>query len=76
MFLLIPQLVFTAYGIDLLRTAGIQDRFAEDIDVVNDQSVVTTTAAAGDLSDDFVDAMADALAQHRCWQRRTDPVPA
>jgi catalase len=53
-----------------------QARFADDPDVVNEQSVVTTTAAADTVRDEFVDEFAAALAQHRCWQRRTDPVPA
>ncbi len=63
-------------GIDLLRAARIESRLAEDTDVVSDQSIVTTTAAADELPDEFVDEFAAALAQHRCWQRRTDPVPA
>ena len=63
-------------GVDLLRTAGITNRLAEDTDVLNDQSVVTTTAAADELPDRFVEEFAGALAKHRCWQRRTDPVPA
>ncbi len=63
-------------GVDLLREAGIENRLAQDTDVVSDQSVITTTAAADELPDRFVDEFAAALAQHRCWQRRTDPVPA
>ena len=63
-------------GVDLLRTAGITNRLAEDTDVLNDQSVITTTAAADEFPDRFVEELAAALAQHRCWQRRTDPVPA
>lgn len=63
-------------GVDLLRTAGITNRLAEDTDVLNDQSVITTKAAADELPDRFVEEFADALARHRCWQRRTDPVPA
>ena len=63
-------------GVDLLREAGINNRMAENTDVVSDQSVITTTAAADELPDRFVDEFAAALAQHRCWQRRTDPVPA
>jgi catalase len=43
---------------------------------INDRSVVTTTAAADDFPDQFVEEFATALAQHRCWQRQTDPVPA
>jgi catalase len=63
-------------GIDLLRAARIETRLADDPEVVSDQSVVTTAAAADTLPDEFVDEFAAALAQHRCWQRHTDPVPA
>lgn len=63
-------------GIDLLRAARIDNRLADDAEVVNDQSVITTTAAADSLPEAFVDEFAAALAQHRCWQRSTDPVPA
>ncbi len=63
-------------GIDLLRAAHIENRLADDTGVVSDQSVVTTTAAADELPDEFVEEFAAALAQHRCWQRQTDPVPA
>ena len=61
---------------DLLRTAGITNRLAEDTDVLNDQSVITTKAAADELPDRFIEEFAAALARHRCWERRTDPVPA
>jgi catalase len=67
-------------GIKLLRAAGIDARIASegdaDTDVVSDRSVVTTKAAADELPDRFVDEFAAALAGHRCWERRTDPVPA
>ncbi|MCW2661468.1 MAG: katE [Mycobacterium sp.] len=63
-------------GIDLLRAAHIETRLAEDTEVVNDRSVVTTTAAADELPDQFVEEFAAALARHRCWERQTDPVPA
>ncbi|OMB94727.1 catalase [Mycobacterium colombiense] len=63
-------------GVDLLRTAGVTNRLAEDTDVLNDQSVITTKAAADELPDRFVEEFAAALARHRCWERRTDPVPA
>ncbi len=63
-------------GIDLLRTAGITNRLAEDTEVLNDQSVITTTAAADELPDRFVEEFAAAFAQHRCWNGSTDPVPA
>jgi hypothetical protein len=49
-------------GIDLLREARIEVRLADDTDVVSDQSVVTTTAAADTLPDAFVDEFAAALA--------------
>ncbi|EUA36107.1 catalase family protein [Mycobacterium avium subsp. avium 2285 (R)] len=63
-------------GVDLLRKAGIGNRLAEDTDVLNDQAVVTTKAAADELPERFAEEFAAALAQHRCWQRRTDAVPA
>ncbi|MGN6338325.1 catalase [Mycobacterium sp.] len=63
-------------GVDLLRTAGITNRLAEDTDVLNDQSVITTKAAADELPDRFIEEFAAALARHRCWERRTDPIPA
>ncbi|OMC39652.1 catalase [Mycobacterium sp. IS-1264] len=68
-------------GIDLLRAANIENRLADDTaaddtSVVSDQAVVTTTAAADEFPEGFVDEFAAALAQHRCWQRQTDPVPA
>ena len=63
-------------GLDLLRKAGIPNRMAQDTDVLNDQGVVTTAAAAADLSDEFVDEFVSAVAQHRSWERITDPVPA
>jgi catalase len=63
-------------GIDLLRAAHIENRLADGTEVVSDQAVVTTTAAADDFPDQFVNEFAAALAQHRCWERQTDPVPA
>ncbi|MCV7099809.1 catalase [Mycobacterium palustre] len=63
-------------GIDLLRSANIDTRLAENTAVVNDRAVVTTTAAADELPDEFAEQFAAALARHRCWERRTDPVPA
>ncbi|BBY41457.1 catalase [Mycobacterium mantenii] len=63
-------------GVDLLRTAGITNRLAEDTDVLEDQAVITTTAAADELPDRFVDEFVAALARHRCWERHTDPIPA
>jgi catalase len=67
-------------GVHLLRTANIDARLAAEsdsaTDVVNDRSVVTTRAAADELPDEFAEQFAAALAQHRCWERQTDPVPA
>ncbi len=63
-------------GIDLLRAAHIDTRLADDTGVVSDRSVVTTTAAADEFPDQFVEEFAAALARHRCWERQTDPVPA
>ena len=44
--------------------------------VVVASGVVTTTAAADDLNDEFFDAFVTALAEHRAWNRSTDAVPA
>lgn len=63
-------------GVDLLPKAGVPERLAEDTNVVVSQGVVTTTAAAGDLTDQFADEFAAVLARHRVWERETDPVPA
>lgn len=63
-------------GVELLPKAGIAEQTADGTDVVDAHGVVTTTAAAGDLSDEFFDAFAAALAQHRAWDRETDSVPA
>lgn len=60
----------------LERAAQIQNRLADDTEVVSDQAVVTTTAAADELPEEFVDQFAAALADHRCSPRQTDPVPA
>jgi catalase len=70
-----PVAAFGA-GVDLLPKAGIAEQTAEGTDVVEAHGVVTTAAAAGDLSDDFFDAFASALARHRAWDRETDSVPA
>jgi catalase len=37
---------------------------------------VSTTAAQDDLSDQFFEDFAAALAKHRAWERETDSVPA
>ncbi|SPM28339.1 catalase HPII, partial [Mycobacterium terramassiliense] len=56
-----------AYGaaIKLLRAANIEARMAEDTDVLSDRPVVTTTAAADDFPDAFVEEFAAAPARHR-----------
>lgn len=63
-------------GVELLPKAGIAEQTAENAKVVDSHGVVTTTAAADDLSDDFFEAFAAALAKHRAWDRETDSVPA
>ncbi|HZA12589.1 catalase [Mycobacterium sp.] len=63
-------------GVDVLRKAGVAERLAEDSGVVVSKGVVSTTAAADDLGDQFSDAFAATLAQHRAWDRDTDMVPA
>jgi catalase len=63
-------------GIKLLPKAGVVEQIAEGTDVVTPHGVVTTKAAAADLSEDFFDAFAAVLAKHRLWDRQTDAVPA
>ncbi|WP_102144961.1 catalase [Mycobacterium hubeiense] len=63
-------------GVDLLRTAGVAEQFANGSDVVVSHGVVTTTAAEDTLPDAFSEQFAVAVAQHRAWDRDTDPVPA
>lgn len=70
-----PVAAFGA-GVKLLPKAGISEQTADSTDVLDAQGVLTTTAAAGDLADDFFDAFAAALAKHRIWDRETDSVPA
>jgi catalase len=70
-----PVAAFGA-GIELLRKAGIEEPLADGQDVVSAAGVVSTTTAAGDLSDRFFDEFAAALAKHRAWERETDSVPA
>jgi catalase len=60
----------------LLRKAGVAEQLADDTDVVVSNGVVTTAAAAEDLTDQFAHVFATALAKHRAWERATDPVPA
>ncbi|OBI45287.1 catalase HPII [Mycobacterium kyorinense] len=70
-----PVAAFGA-GVKLLPKAGISEQTADSTDVVDAQGVLTTTAAAADLGDDFFEAFAAALAKHRIWERETDSVPA
>jgi catalase len=63
-------------GVDLLRKLDITERLADDTDVVVSNGVVSTAAAADDLTDEFSEAFATALSHHRAWERETDPVPA
>nr|WP_156752178.1 catalase [Mycobacterium sp. ACS1612] len=63
-------------GVDLLRNIGIAEQLADDTDIVVSNGVVSTAAAADDLTDEFCDAFAAELAKHRAWDRETDPVPA
>jgi catalase len=63
-------------GIKLLPKAGVVEQIAEGADIVTAHGVVTTTAAADDLSDEFFDTFAAVLAKHRIWERITDSVPA
>jgi catalase len=70
-----PVAAFGA-GMELLRKAGIEEPLADGQGVVSAAGVVSTTTAAGDLSDRFFDEFAAALAKHRAWERETDSVPA
>jgi catalase len=63
-------------GIKLLRKAGVAEQLADGSEVVAARGVVSTTAAEDSMPDDFFDAFASALAQHRAWDRDTDSVPA
>jgi catalase len=63
-------------GLDLLRAAGIPRQLASDNTVLNDQAVVTTTAAGTSLPTEVIDQFSTALAGHRCWERATDAIPA
>ena len=63
-------------GVELLRKAGVAEQLADDADVVAANGVVSTTAAEDTLPDQFFEAFASALAQHRAWDRETDSVPA
>jgi catalase len=63
-------------GVDLLRKTAVAEQLADSTDVVVSNGVVSTSAAADDLSDQFCDAFASVLGKHRAWERETDPVPA
>lgn len=63
-------------GVKILPKAGITEKTAESTDAFVSNGVITTKAAADDLSDDFAEAFAKVLAKHRVWERRTDGVPA
>jgi catalase len=63
-------------GVDLLRRTAVDEQLADSADVVVSNGVVSTAAAADDLSEQFFEAFAAALALHRAWERETDPVPA
>jgi catalase len=63
-------------GVDLLSKAGVAEQLADDTNIVVSHGVVSTAAAADDLTEEFADALASVLAQHRAWDRDTDPVPA
>ncbi|OBG22951.1 catalase HPII [Mycolicibacterium celeriflavum] len=63
-------------GVDLLPKAGIPEELSDDTNIVVSHGVVSTAAAAGDLTDEFAEALASELAKHRAWDRETDPVPA
>lgn len=63
-------------GVGLLRGAGVAAQLADGTDVVSSDGVVSTTAAADELPDQFASDFAGALAQHRAWGRETASVPA
>ncbi|MHB1569262.1 MAG: catalase [Solirubrobacteraceae bacterium] len=63
-------------GVELLRAAPLHDVRLSDNGLVADAGVVTLAAASnGDLNA-FSDAVADAIARHRHFDRLLDPVPA
>jgi catalase len=63
-------------GVQLLPKAGVTESLAQDTSVMVSRGVVTTTAAADDLNDEFFDAFTAELAKHRAWDRAADAVPA
>jgi len=70
-----PVAAFGA-GVDLLRKAGVTERAAEGEQVSGDHGVITSAAAEQSLPAEFFDTFADAIAEHRVWDRKTDSVPA
>lgn len=71
-----PVAAFGA-GLDLLREAGVDVRFATDDEpVAEDAGVVTSRLAADDLPAEFAERFAHVLAGHRVWSRDTAAVPA
>jgi len=63
-------------GVDLLRRAGVPSRLAENDKVVVDEGVVTTTATADAIPDEFASSFITEAGKHRAWQRRTESIPA
>ncbi len=63
-------------GVELLRGAPLNDARISDDGLVDNSGVVTLAAASnGDLAG-FIAALTTAIAQHRHFDRRVDPVPA
>jgi catalase len=63
-------------GVELLRGAPLNDARISDDGLVDSLGVVTLAAASnGDLAG-FIAALTTAIAQHRHFDRRVDPVPA
>ncbi|MQM28224.1 catalase [Glycomyces albidus] len=63
-------------GIDVLEIARVDADRAEGAEPVVDLGVVTTAAEGGEMPDAFLDAFAEAIADHRAWNRPTDGVAA
>jgi catalase len=64
-----------AEGVDLLREAPLNDARVSDNGLVAEAGVVTVASDNGEL-DEFASAFADALAQHRHFDRQVAVVPA
>ena len=63
-------------GVELLRDAPLNDARISQDGLVDNSGVVTLAAASnGDLAG-FIAALTTAIAQHRHFDRRVDPVPA